>query len=123
MPVCNGSTLMCSMGTGVSQLLVTMPENPMKPTQPWPANILDGRSLVNIKPFGMCRSMANPQVAAASAAAQGALIMAPCIPNTTTWAPGDAFNLIRNAPALNKTSQAVCTFGGIIKVTIPVPMT
>jgi len=122
MPLCSGSKLMCSMGTAPSDLMVATPDNPMKPQQTWPANIMDCKPMVNIRPFGMCRSMANPQVMAASAAARGATVPAPCIPNVATWAPGDALNMVRNLPGLTKTSQAVCAFGGVIIVTVPNPI-
>jgi hypothetical protein len=81
---------------------------------------MDNKPMVNILPFGMCQSMANPQVAAATAAAMGVLTPMPCIPNTTTpWAPGSATVLIGNFPALNNSSTLVCMWGGAIQINNP----
>jgi len=122
-PVCSGSMLTCSMGAAPSQLMVTIPDNPAKPAALWPANVMDSKPMVNIRPFGMCRSMANPHVAGATAAARGALTPMPCIPpNISPWLPGDAATLVRNAPALNKGSQATCAFGGVIAVAVAMPV-
>jgi len=82
------------------------------------ANIMDNKPLVNILPFGMCQSLANPTVAAATAAALGVLTPMPCVPVTTApWVPGSPTVLIGNMPALNNSSKLMCMWGGIIEVT------
>ena len=84
------------------------------------ATIMDNKPMVNIMPFGMCSSMANPTVAAATAAAFGVLTPMPCIPNTTApWAPGSPTVMIKNIPALNNSSKLMCMWGGVIQVTYP----
>jgi len=84
------------------------------------ANIMDNKPMVNIAPFGMCMSMANPQVAAATAAALGVLTPQPCIPNTAApWAPGSPTVLVGNMPALNESSKLMCNWGGVISITFP----
>lgn len=81
------------------------------------ANIMDNVPFVNIPPFAMCSSMANPAVAAATAAALGALTPMPCTPVTAApWTPGSPTVLIGGQPALNNSSQLMCSFGGCIGI-------
>ena len=67
----------CSFGMAPSVLNV-LPTARVISSMPM-ASIADCVPLVNIMPFGMCSSMANPTVAAATAAAMGALTPMPCI--------------------------------------------
>ncbi|RKG64195.1 DUF4280 domain-containing protein, partial [Corallococcus exercitus] len=66
-----GAMLQCSFGVAPSSLMV-LPANRVMATTP-AANIMDNKPLLNILPFGMCNSLANPMVAAATAAALGVL--------------------------------------------------
>lgn len=116
--VCNGAMLMCSFGLAPSVLTV-LPKNQMTTSYMPAANIMDHVPMVNIMPFGMCTSPANPTVASATAAAMGVLTPMPCIPATTTpWAPGSPTVMLSNMPALNDTSKLICTWGGMICVTL-----
>jgi len=116
--VCGGAQLMCSFGGAPSQLLV-LPANRVMSAMPV-ANIMDNKPMVNILPFGPCQSMANPQVAAATAAAQGVLTPQPCIPMTSApWAPGCPTVQIGNMPALNNSSKLMCNWGGVIQINAP----
>ena len=118
MSVCGGAMLMCSFGLAPGTLQVT-PQNKTVTAMPI-ANIMDNKPLVNILPFGMCRSLANPQVAAATSAALGVLTPMPCVPNTTApWVPGSPTVLIANFPALNNSSKLICMWGGVIKIKVP----
>src|SRR5258708_10402436 len=83
MQVVNSATLMCSFGTTPSSLVV-LPTNRVMCGSQYAANIMDHIPMVNIMPFGMCLSLANPQVAAATAAALGVLTPHPRLPTTTT---------------------------------------
>lgn len=84
------------------------------------ATIMDNIPMVNIPPFGMCSSMANPTVAAATAAALGALTPMPCIPVfPAPWAPGSPTVLIGGKPALNNSCKLMCAYGGTVSVTNP----
>ncbi|HEY8212243.1 MAG TPA: DUF4280 domain-containing protein [Myxococcaceae bacterium] len=110
--------LMCSFGMAPSSLSV-LPSNKVMATTP-AANIMDNKPMLNIAPFGMCMSMANPMVAAATAAALGVLTPMPCIPNTAApWAPGCPKVMIGNMPALENSSKLMCNWGGVIQVVTP----
>jgi hypothetical protein len=116
--VVQGAMMTCSFGAAPATLNVT-PEKMVMATTP-AANIMDYKPNVNIMPFGMCMSMANPQVAAATAAAQGVLTPQPCIPVTTApWVPGSPMVLIKGQPALNETSKCMCNWAGVITITNP----
>ena len=84
---------MCPFGMAPSALNV-LPQNRTVTSAPL-ANIMDNKPMVNIMPFGMCTSLANPTVASATAAAWGVLTPMPCIPAITApWAPGSPTVLI-----------------------------
>lgn len=116
--VCAGATLMCSFGMTPSSLVV-LPINRVFTGTP-AANIMDNKPLVNILPFGMCTSLANPTVASATAAAMGVLTPMPCVPVIPApWIPGSPTVLIGNIPALNNTSKLMCMWAGVIQVINP----
>lgn len=113
--VCMGAMMQCSFGMAPSSLMV-LPANRVLTKVP-DANIMDHIPMVNILPFGMCQSLANPMVAAATAAALGVLTPMPCIPVTPApWAPGSPTVMIANMPALNNSSKLMCTWGGVISI-------
>lgn len=113
----SGSMLQCSMGAAPASLVVVVPT--VTAATPPGANIMDFAPMVNIPTFGMCRSPANPTVAAATAAALGVLTPMPCVPVTTPWTPGVATVLLRGMPALDASSKCMCAFGGQISITTP----
>ncbi|HZI15990.1 MAG TPA: DUF4280 domain-containing protein [Myxococcus sp.] len=113
-----GAMLQCSFGVAPSSLVV-LPANKVLATTP-AANIMDNKPMVNILPFGMCQSPANPMVAAATAAAMGVLTPMPCVPATAApWVPGCPKVLIGNMPALENSCKLMCNWGGVIQVTAP----
>lgn len=119
MQVCNGAMLQCSFGAAPSSMVV-LPANLVFACNQPAANIMDYKPMVNIMPFGVCSSLANPQVAAATAAAMGVLTPQPCIPNTVApWVPGAPTVLIANMPALNDSSKLMCMWAGVIQVINP----
>ena len=116
--VCAGAVLKCSFGLAPGTLLV-LPANGVMTAVP-DATIMDNKPVVNIAPFGMCTSLANPTVAAATAAAMGVLVPMPCVPMTTApWMPGSPTVLLGNLPALGNASKLMCTAGGVIEICVP----
>jgi len=123
MQVCNGAQLSCSFGMAPGTLVVTPEDRVMTSGLP-AANIMDNAPLENIQPFGMCLSLANPEVAAATSAALGVLTPMPCIPVTPSpWVPGAPTVLSGNLPALDDSSQLMCVWGGVIQIVSPGQLT
>jgi hypothetical protein len=84
------------------------------------ATVTDFQPSVNIAPFGMCTTQANPQVASATAAAQGVLTPMPCMPVVTApWSQGSTVVMIREKKALTVSSTCNCAWTGIIEVVDP----
>jgi hypothetical protein len=100
--------------------LVVLPVNRVTTGNQPDATITDNEPLVNIMPFGMCASPANPSVAAATAAAMGVLTPMPCIPVTPSpWVTGAPTVLIADIPALDNQSTLMCIWGGVIQIASP----
>jgi hypothetical protein len=117
--VVNTASIMCSFGAAPGTLLVPPANRTFVGGQP-AANIMDNKPMANIPPFGVCMSLANPQVAAATAAALGVLTPMPCIPVIAApWAPGAPKTLIGNLPALGNDSKCMCNWAGVIQVVVP----
>jgi hypothetical protein len=116
--VVNNAMLMCSFGTSPSNLVVVPAGRPVCNSQP-AANIQDFAPMVNITPFGMCSSIANPQVAAATSAAMGVLTPQPCIPATSApWVPGGV-TMVAQQPTLDSTCTCNCMWAGMITISDP----
>jgi Domain of unknown function (DUF4280) len=114
-----GATLECSFGMTPSALVV-LPVNRVRCEGPLAANIMDHVPLVNIMPFGMCTSQANPEVAAATAAALGTPTPMPCVPATVSpWAPGALDVQLANQPSLDNVSTCLCNWGGVVTIVDP----
>jgi hypothetical protein len=113
-----GSMLQCSFGMAPSSLIVTPEKKVLKETPV--ANIMDNVPFKNILPFAMCTSLANPTVAAATAAAFGVLTPMPCIPVIPApWMPGNPKVLVGNMPVVTQSCKLMCTWGGCISVVMP----
>lgn len=120
--VTSGTQLMCSFGAAPSVLQV-LPTGKVLCGTPV-ANIMDSAPIVNVSPFGMCTSMANPMVSAATAAAMGVLTPQQCIPAIIgPWSPGSATVMVGGKPAVNNTCKLMCAYAGVIQVVVPAQMT
>jgi hypothetical protein len=115
--VCMGALLRCSFGEAPGALAV--PPRSGVFVGPPAANVMDHLPVVNVPSFGLCTSLANPVVAAATAAA-GVLTPMPCTPVTPApWIPGATTVLLGNGPALDASSTLACAWAGMIQVTTP----
>jgi len=109
-----GAMMQCSFGMAPSSLVV-LPTNMVMTNNVPDANIMDHIPMVNIMPFGMCKSPSNPTVAAATTAALGVLTPMPCVPATPApWIAGAPTVLLGNFPSLDNVSQLMCIWGGVI---------
>ena len=117
-----GTTLQCAFGVAPGVLNV-LPINRVLSGTP-AANIMDNKPIVNIAPFGVCNSVSNPMVAAATAAALGVLTPMPCIPVIAApWVPGSPTVLIANMPAVTNSCKLMCNWGGVIQPVAPAQFT
>lgn len=117
--VIHGAQLKCNKGTSPASLTV-LPVNGTSGDDQPAATVNDYIPMANIAPFGMCTTQANPQVAAATSAAQGVLTPMPCIPVTTSpWSPGSSVATINGLNALTDDSKCSCTWSGSIEITSP----
>jgi Domain of unknown function (DUF4280) len=117
--VTTGALLQCSFGAAPSSLVVLPASRVMAGGVP-AATIMDHIPLVNIPPFGMCSSIANPTVAAATTAALGVLTPMPCVPATPApWLPGAVTVLTGGNPALDNTCKLMCLWAGVIQIVSP----
>ena len=113
--VTGNAVLSCTFGAAPSTFQV-LPTNHVLVDMP-AANIVDEIPLLNILPFGVCTSLANPTVAAATAAALGVLTPMPCMPVTVApWVVGAPTVLIGNMPALSSDSKLMCCWAGVISI-------
>lgn len=111
--VCTGATLQCSFGT----MPATFSGTGTRVSAVGQAGVVTDVAAANVPPFAMCMSLGNPQVAAATAAEQGVLTSQPCQPVLSEWSPGSARVMVGGIGALDKSSQCLCNWGGVVTVT------
>ena len=121
-PMVNTAICTCSFGAAPCPLVVTSNQTVMMCNMP-AATIMDN-AMPNLPTFGMCMSIANPTVAAATAAALGVLTPMPCIPVIPApWVPGVPTVMVCKKPLLNNTSKLMCAYGGVIQPTMTPALT
>jgi len=121
--IITGTMLQCSFGVAPSALSV-LPTSMVTAGGTPAATIMDNVPMMNIMPFGMCSSLANPTVAAATTAALGVLTPMPCVPATVApWVPGAPTVLIGGMPALDNSCKLMCLWAGVIQIVSPAQMT
>lgn len=114
--VVRGATLRCSQGSSTGSL--SLARTPMTADDAVIATVDDHVPMTNIPAFGTCGSMANPQVSAATSAAQGVLQRMPCIPVTNgAWSPGAGIGEVDGVKMLTENSTCRCNWNGTVSVT------
>jgi uncharacterized Zn-binding protein involved in type VI secretion len=114
----SGALLQCSFGLAPATLNALPTSRVLIEGRP-AAVVTSTAPNVNIPPFGMCTSLSNPSVAAATRAALGVLTPMPCIPAVVgPWVPGSATMKIGGQPALVSGSTCTCAWGGVVTMTM-----
>lgn len=118
--VVTGAKLMCPFGTMPATLMATSQLMTLGCSKPV-ATIMDIAFGSNITSFGMCSSLANPQVAAATAAALGVLTPMPCtMMPAGPWQATKPTVLVGGKPVLTQGSMLLCGMGmGQISIISP----
>lgn len=114
--LCSGAKLACTMGSSPGSFSGGCERVDVrgKPA----GTVAHHTPFTHVSSFGMCHSLANPRVAAATAAAHGALTPQPCVPNLPTqWTPGSARVDIEGHAALRDSDCLACRWAGTIRPT------
>lgn len=120
--VVNLAVTRCSLGEAPSEPVVLPLNRVLAGDQP-AATIMDHVPIGNFTSFGMCNSISNPEVAAATAKL-GILTPMPCAPVTPApWVPGAPTVPIGAFPALDNMSKCMCAWGGIVEIVMPGQLT
>lgn len=120
MMVVTGAVCQCAFGTVPCTLQATSQMVCLADGKP-AATIQDGQPGINLSGFGMCTSLANPAVAAATAAALGVLTPQPCtLVPAGPWITSNPKVLAGGIPCLLSDAVLMCGLGaGCIRVVTP----
>jgi hypothetical protein len=114
---------MCPFGAAPGTLTFLPAPMVMGPAGPM-GTCVDTIPFLNVAPFGVCMSMANPITAALTAAALGILTPGPCIPTPAgIWIPTKPTVMMKPGPSLTSDSMLICASGGVIKINVPAQFT
>ena len=110
---CMTTMAKCSFGLAPGSIIV-VPAKMVKSENMTVMDMTDFKPFVNILPFAMCTSPANPAVAAAFGAPM------PCTPMIVApWTPPNPKVMIKNIPSVTLPSICMCAFGGVIQMIKP----
>ena len=110
---CMTTMIKCSFGLAPGTLMV-LPAKMINAGNMPVLNMTEFSPFVNILPFGMCTSPANPAVAAAMGAPM------PCVPTTIApWSPPNPKVMFKNIPSVTLSAMCNCAFGGVITMVNP----
>ena len=112
--------LVCSFSAAPSALVVVPEGEPVMFENKFAATFDSNKPIMNVPPFGMCMSISNPMVAAATAAALGVLTPMPCMPVLTApWVPPVPTVMVNNKPIIDQSAMLLCTWTGVITIINP----
>ena len=113
------SLIKCIFGM-IPTPLTVLPDRTVTAETMLMGNITDMIPLINILPFGMCTSLANPEVLVATIAAFGVLTPMPCIPVIVDpWLTEALDVIVTEGPALDQTATIMCAWAGLIHIEEP----
>ncbi len=114
--LCTGALLRCSFGLAPAPFSA-LPASRVTALGLPVGTMTDMAPAVNVPPFGMCQSLSNPAVAAATAAALGVLTPMPCVPVPAGPWTGAAPKVSAGGQSiLTQDSKLTCAWGGQITV-------
>lgn len=113
------SLIQCMFGI-VPTPLTVLPDRTVSAETMLMGNITDMAPLLNILPFGLCTSLANPEVLTATIAAFGVLTPMPCVPLIVDpWLTEALDVIVTEGPALDQTATIMCIWAGLIHIDEP----
>lgn len=116
--VVSGAAAQCSFGMAPGTITAT-PTSRARAGAP-AVTVNDIQAFSNIGAFGMCQSLANPTVAAATSAASGTLTPQPCVPAIAgPWTPGSPRVVVGGLPVVDEASTCTCAWAGQVTITFP----
>ena len=118
--VVSGALLSCDQGVSPCPLVVA-PDSEVDAATLTMATV-DHHQPSHVAGFGMCRTQQNPAVAAATAAAQGVLTPAPCVPMLSSpWSDGAQSCELDGVALLASDAELKCAYGGAITIDDAMP--
>ena len=114
LPIITGAQLTCTFGAAPSAFVATSSPTVLFEKKPV-GTIMDAAPFVNIVPFGMCNSPANP-----AGMAKPVPTPCPCVPIPLgQWIPMAPTKLMTKNPILLQGSILMCQWGGVIQAANP----